>query len=173
MPQSALSHLPLWIEWARALGTLALLAFAGAISFLSYRIARWQGNIANERLRLDLYNRRFEIFTSIFDMYAALISWTGTPEQIAVRAKFFRGYHESGFLFRQSSGIEDLLKGLNDDANKVIAFKENPNLYKYDHQIYLQKFQEINDIQTTGFENGLLRLKAAMAEYLYFGNIIR
>jgi hypothetical protein len=154
-------------------GPLALLAFAGAISLFSYLVARWQGRIANERLRLDLYNRRCGIFTGIFDMYEVLISWTGAPEQIAVRAKFFRGYHESGFLFRKSSGIEELLKQLNDDTNKVIAFKEHPDLYKHDTESYLAKFNENTDIQTYGFKNGLLRLKAAMFEYLSFDNIIR
>jgi len=173
MSPPAAEHLPLWVEWVKGLGTLALLAFAGAISFLSYLITRWQGRIANERLRLDLYNRRFEIFTGIFDMYEALISWNGTPEQIAVRAKFFRGYQESGFLFRKGSGIENFLKQLNDDANKVIDFKEHSDRYKPDKELYLKKFQEITEIQTSGFENGLLRLKVAMTEYLNFDNIVR
>jgi hypothetical protein len=172
MPTAA-PQLPLWVEWFRALGTLALLGSAGVISFLSYLIARWQGRIAKERIRLDLYNRRFEIFTGIFEMYEVMISWSGTPEQKAVRTKFFRAYHESGFLFRQESGVEELLKQLNDDVNTVIAFKENPDLYKYDPELHIKKFKEITDIQTSGFENGLKKLKEAMGEYLNFGNIAR
>jgi hypothetical protein len=82
------TQLPSWVDWSKALGTLALLTFAGVISFLSYLIARWQGRIAKERIRLNLYNRRFEIFRGIFDFYEALISWSGTPEQIAVRGDF-------------------------------------------------------------------------------------
>jgi hypothetical protein len=69
--------------------------------------------------------------------------------------------------------IEDLLKKLNDDAAKVIDFKENPNLYKPDKELYLAKIKEIADIQTTGFESGLLKLKFAMAEHLNFDNIVR
>jgi hypothetical protein len=68
MSPTAAEHLPLWVEWVKALGPLALLAFAGAISFLSYLIARWRGRIAKERLRLDLYNRRFEILGSSHDL---------------------------------------------------------------------------------------------------------
>jgi hypothetical protein len=170
---TTISQLPLWVIWLQALGNLVLLAVAGAISFFSYRIARWQGRIANERIRLDLYNRRFEIFTGIFDMYEVMISWKATPEQIAVRSKFFRAYQEAGFLFRKESGIEELLKTLNDDVNSVIAMKENPDLYKYDMKIHQEKFQEMNKIQTTGFDRGLSQLKAAMAEYLNFDNIVR
>ena len=51
------------------------------------------------KLRLDLYNRRFQIFESIFDFYDALWQWAGTAEQKAVRRKFFRASEEAGFLF--------------------------------------------------------------------------
>jgi hypothetical protein len=47
--------------------------------------------IQNEKIRMDLYNRRFEIFVSIFAFYEAMISWKGTPEQIAARNKFSLG----------------------------------------------------------------------------------
>jgi hypothetical protein len=67
-------------------------------------IAKEQACIAREKLRLDLYDRRFEIFSSIFDFYNAMISWTGTLEQEEARARFFRAYQESGFLFTRESG---------------------------------------------------------------------
>jgi hypothetical protein len=42
------------------------------------KVAKEQAFIAREKLRLDLYNRRFEIFSSIFDFYNAMIFWEGT-----------------------------------------------------------------------------------------------
>ena len=128
--------------------------------------------IAKEKLRLDLYNRRFEIFSSIFDLYEVMISWEGTAEQTAVRTRFFRAYQESGFLFRKESGIEDLLKQLNDEATKVIDFRKNPERYQSDPKRYIEHLQKMTDIQLGVFEEGLKKLKLAMSEYLNFHNAL-
>lgn len=172
---SATIQLPHWVAWLQALAPVfAVLAssFAVYVSVLTFRLsrqmARWQESVAREKLRLDLYNRRFEIFSSIFDFYEAMISWQGTPAQIVARTRFFRAYQESGFLFRKESGIEELLKRLNDDANKVIGFREHLELYKADTASYTKTLEEIGNIQTYVFENGLAQLKQAISEYLYF-----
>jgi hypothetical protein len=75
------------------------------------KIAQQQADLAKEKLRHELYNRRFEIVTSIFDFYEAMISWkeTPTPEQQAARQRFFRAYQESGFLFTRESRIPRFL----------------------------------------------------------------
>ncbi len=41
-------------------------------------MAKEQADIAREKLRHDLYDRRFEIFSGIFDFYDAMILWKGT-----------------------------------------------------------------------------------------------
>jgi len=130
-----------------------------------------QKRIAEEKLRLDLFDKRFAVFKSIFDYYDVMISWKGTPEQIAAKTRFFHAYHESKFLFSSASGIEPLLKALNDKGGKVIFFKEHPELFQSDPQFYHKKFEEIQDIQLRDFENGLLQLKSAIAPYLNFHNV--
>ena len=73
------------------------------------------------------------------------------------------------FLFSPESGIEDLLKELNDAANKVIGFKEHGAEWKdADRTLWLQQFSEVQHIQIVVFENGLTRLKNAMSDYLRF-----
>ncbi len=134
------------------------------------KIAEEQARIAGEKLRHDLYDRRFEIFSSIFDFYNAMISWEGTPEQKEARQRFFRAYQESGFLFTKESGIEALLKKLNDDGAKVIGFKENSDSYKSDPALMNQLFQQSMEIQL-GFEKGLAKLRAAMHPYLDFSKV--
>jgi hypothetical protein len=130
-----------------------------------------QRELTREKLRLDLYDRSFKIFTSIFDFYEAMISWKGTTEQVQARARFFRAYQESGFLFAKESGIEDLLKLLNDAGAKVIGFKEHHDSFKADPTLFIQQFKETNDIQLRVFEDGLARLRTAMHEYLDFSQI--
>ena len=127
--------------------------------------------LQGEKLRLDLYDRRFEIFDSIFDFYDAMISWSGTIEQKQARQRFFRAYQESGFLFTQESGIPDLLKSLNEDANKVIGYKEHRDSYKSDPAFSLEQFNEATRIQIQVFDEGLTKLRAAMFPYLDFSKV--
>lgn len=126
------------------------------------------------KLRLDLYNRRFQIFVSIFDFYEALLGWTNTAEQRAARTKFFRAYQELGFLFSTEFGIQDVMKKLLDNSGTVIGFKEHGQSYReQDRELYLKQFNETNQILTTGFDGRLTKLRAAMAEYLNFRTVER
>lgn len=129
-------------------------------------------HIETTKLRLDLYNRRFRIFDSIFDFYQALMGWKGTPEQRAAQTRFFRAYQESGFLFSKESGIEDTLEKLHKGSAKVIGFKEYGEDFKSGGQeFYLQRFKEANDVLLIDFEAALPKLKAELAKYLNFHTI--
>jgi hypothetical protein len=124
------------------------------------------------KLRLDLYNRRFQIFVSIFDFYEALIGWKGTPEQLAARTRFFRAYQESGFLFSKESGIEDTLGRLHTESGKVTGFKEHCEEIKSGGvDFYLQQFNEMNRVLLFEFEAALPKLKAELAKYLNFHSV--
>jgi hypothetical protein len=106
-----------------------IVAALSAVVVTAYFAAR-QAWIAEEKLRHDLFDRRLQIFTSIFDFYNAMTSWEGTQEQIVVRERFFRASQEACFLFKPESGIETLLKDLNDKGEKVIGFKEHGDRQK-------------------------------------------
>jgi hypothetical protein len=61
-----------WLEWAKALGLPALavaVAFASCLS--GYLLGRWQVNIAREKLRHDLYDRRFAIYIAFHELLIA------------------------------------------------------------------------------------------------------
>lgn len=141
-----------------------------AKALVDYQHSR-NSTLQNERLRLDLYDRRFDLYSSIFDFYYAMVSWEGTPEQKEVRQRFFMAYQESAFLFTKESGIEELLKMLNSEAAKVIGFKENSELYKSDPAFLNEQFLETNRIQLTIFEDGLAKFKEAIRPYLDFSKI--
>lgn len=120
-----LSHYDLLKDFAGPVATV--IAAVAAVSVTAYfarhqrKIASEQAHTAKEKLRYDLFNRRLEIFSSIFPMYHAIIGWEATPEQVAAKERFFKAYQESAFLFKEESGIQQLLKDLNDDAAKVIV----------------------------------------------------
>lgn len=78
MPTSV-THLPLWAEWARALGLPAL---ALAVSWMTWRTARWQVDIAKEKLRHDLYDRRFAIYMAYHELLVAILEKTEHAKEL-------------------------------------------------------------------------------------------
>lgn len=150
-----------WVDHAIAITPLIIAAVVAVVAFLQYRLAR-------EKLRLDLYNRRYEIYRSIFDFYHVLIGWKGTEADKAQQAKFFQAYQESKFLFSEKSGISAIYKKLNDGASKVIGFKENSSEYAKEPELFMKLFNETNAIQINEFDEGLRALEAKMKPYLTF-----
>jgi hypothetical protein len=154
-----------------------IIAASAAVSVTAYfarhqkRIAADQAHVAKEKLRYDLFDRRLEIFSSIFAMYYAILGWEATPEQIAAKERFFKAYQESGFLFKEESGIQKLLGELNADAQKVIGFKELKTDLSQDRVLFAQLFKEVEDIHLNKFPAGLEKLRLAMADYLNFHSI--
>lgn len=147
---------------------IATIIAAAAAVYVTQHFARKQARLTSEKLRYDLFDRRLKIFESIFDFYKAMIGWTGTPEQIAARDRFFAAYQESAFLFDKESGIEDLMKDLNDKGGRAIGLKEILKDFKGDPETTIKFHAEMTEIHTTGFDVGLAKLKSAIAPYLYF-----
>jgi hypothetical protein len=58
-----------WMEWTQALGIPTL---AVAVSFATYRSGHWQVRIAREKLRHDLYERRYAIYRAFYELLAAV-----------------------------------------------------------------------------------------------------
>jgi hypothetical protein len=156
-----------WSNFQRLTGPVAtIIAAFAAVSVTWYparhqkRIAEEQAHIAREKLRHDLYDRRFEIFSSIFDFHTAVILWEGSPEQQKARQRFFRAYQASGFLFKKESGIEDLLKKVQENGVEIIGSKNNDP----DGFLLTPQHRSI-------FEESLRELKAAMHQYLDFSKL--
>lgn len=95
------------IDFARLSASTSIVSvlIAGVVCLIAY----WQWRTAREKLRLDLYNRRFDIYVNTLGYIQALNSWEGSREQKEIEARFDRSLNESQFLFQQQSGLRDLL----------------------------------------------------------------
>lgn len=94
------------IKFVPLMISLIALAFTGA--------GWW---INREKLRLDLYNRRFEIYCRVLDLLFAFENWNPTgaettacslqdsPELDRALKAFTKAYRESQFLFDEKSGV--------------------------------------------------------------------
>jgi len=94
-------------------------------------IAAWWVN--HEKLRLDLYNRRFDVYRRTLAFYHELeaaekgppeqgkTAWVDSPELRQMQLAFISAYRESQFLFDDGSRIFDLLKQMHSDSIGMIG----------------------------------------------------
>jgi hypothetical protein len=98
------------------------------ISVIALAIAALSFFVAFERFRLDLYNKRFEIYLRTVRFYQALMKPKEGEEEAfkALQTDFIIASRESQFLFAPNSGIHDLLSKLNRASFKIIGTRETP-----------------------------------------------
>jgi hypothetical protein len=95
-----------WIDVLKWLVPLATSIVTAAIAVIVAIIAYQQWRVNREKLRLDLYNRRFDIYLRCLNLHEQLIGH-GSPDENLLDP-FFRAFRESRFMF-PDSGVQDLL----------------------------------------------------------------
>lgn len=118
------------------------------------------------KLRLDLFEKRYKVFETVFPYYDVLVYWKGTDEQKETKAKFFMAYQQSRFLFGED--VEKIFRELLDAGVKVVAFKENSQVIKHDTEFFHTSYMEANDIMLNFFPERLGALKLIMSPYMDF-----
>lgn len=109
-----------WIDVIeRAVTPVFTILIAGFVAYISR--LQWKTN--REKLRLDLYERRFDIYMRVFEFQSALLFWGGGPEQIALQAPFLRALQESRFMFPEKSGAYKFLIEFNGHAFHVVNYQ--------------------------------------------------
>jgi hypothetical protein len=90
-----------------------------AAASVGLALAAWW--TTREKLRLDLFDRRFAIFKAAVDFSNILSVWTGSEEQLAARQLFARSVIESQFLFSKKSGIFAILGEMQEKSLRRFA----------------------------------------------------
>ena len=119
-------NIQFWID-----AGLRLLTAGAATTVAIYvaKISKLQWKTSQEKLRLDLYQRRFEIYLRILEFHLALLRWQDEPKLAELaEGPFLKAFQESKFLFPKKSGIHDFLRDYNDRAARVRAYKGRPEL---------------------------------------------
>jgi len=110
-------------------------ALAVSIGSLGFAGAGWWIN--REKLRLDLYNRRFDIYNRTMDLLHALEVWNPTSSEKQAHSlqdsselekalkAFTKASRESQFLFDNESGIHKQLEEIHSDAIGIIGYKRD------------------------------------------------
>src|SRR5882724_1578744 len=92
----------------KVLSAIATTVIAVFVAMITRR--QWKTN--QEKLRLDLYSRRYNIYESVLTLQQALIYWDKAPEieQKEMMLLFFKSMHESRFLFPGNSGVFEFMQ---------------------------------------------------------------
>jgi hypothetical protein len=99
---------------------VATSVIAGCALVLTFR----SGQDNRDKLRLDLFNRRFSIYQRVLVFYQALIVWKDTDEQKALIPPFIEASREALFIFPEKSGVYEHIQKIWDHSWKITRHKE-------------------------------------------------
>lgn len=141
-----------------------------ASSTIPVVVFRSQSRASKEKLRLDLYERRFSIFDRLISFYQALLDSPDNfpkPEFVALHRDFIKSVRESQFLFADDAGIFVMLKDLQKSAFKRViapikAKSEDPKVVQ----------EAISDLSLIGFDDQVDKIEKALKPYLGFQNVM-
>jgi hypothetical protein len=102
---------------------LASPLIALAVGIVAYQ----QWKTAQEKLRLDLYNRRFDVYSATIDLIQAMMVWASLDPigRLETHRLFIKAALESQFLFAGDPSIVALLDEINTNAFIVRGFVEH------------------------------------------------
>jgi hypothetical protein len=134
--------------------------------FIAY-IAWRQWSTAREKLRFDLYARRFQIYDMTIAFYNALSGDVNVDEFIDARRKFLMAVRESQFLFSPDSGIYETLLDLREKAFSIHGFKANRESLQSEPTLFIQLHKKmINELDS--WDGLTSKIQKAMASHLNF-----
>lgn len=136
------------------------------ISFFALMNSRYASKLTKEKLRLDLYNKRFDIYLKILD-YSLQFRFPITLENNDVNKiyrpdfeiSFIKAFRESQFLFKTNSQIYVIIEDIKNECSAIFSHYKYPDL-RLNREILLSKQNSI--------EEKLKMLETALIPYLRF-----
>lgn len=158
-----LIHEKTTFDYISALAPLIISAYVAWIAYQQYRTN-------NEKLRLDLYDRRFSIYTASLDFYHTLAAFDENNEQhMESHRVFIKAVRESRFLFGEESEAVELLEDMQQRAAGIMGFRSYAQEIRSDSDEYRTWFnKQQSDYLWMGGEDGLMRLERILAPFLDF-----
>lgn len=163
------SDFPDTLKLARELGPIFVALIAAAIAYLiqwrQWKTAERQRQIALEKLKFDLYEKRFDIYLATRDFLASVVREANLDE-MALREYAIKTWH-SRFLFNESTVT--YLENLRHTSVRIGAFKRSyeQNLKNPDRS----KMIDENTKDLIWISDQLGKLEQAFLPYLDFSRL--
>jgi hypothetical protein len=121
-----------------------------AIAVLGVFIALLQARTARNKLKLDLFDRRFAVYDKTVLYYQAYYSAGTDTDAVRRRAEdFIRAYRESWFLFGPDSEVYKAMTDVKDTLSFLVKFEDKFRSPPYDdseHKTWLKLKAEKPDL---------------------------
>lgn len=148
--------------------TLYLSIAAALISLATFTVGYSQMKIASAKVRLDLYNKRFNVYVATLEYYQSAYGKVEGSMK-AKSAEFIKCYRESQFLFNPKDGIFDTLNRIMTSGNLIHVYEDT----KAGRQPHISSdtthlLHEKSIDAYLNFEKDLLILEKQMAKYIDF-----
>jgi len=140
------------------------------ISIFMLWIARAQYTTNNNKLKLDLYNRRFSVYEKTLDYYLAYMAREKSVELLdSCRKDFIGAYRESIFLFGEASPVYKSLTIIKDTLSFLIEYenKFGSGSYDKDECLAWSKIRDSKPEMATLMKS----LEVSLAQWLDFRKI--
>jgi hypothetical protein len=146
----------------------ALIALAvGVVAYQQWRIAR-------DKLRFDIYQRRFTIFSNTLDFYSKVVfgDWKDdTSESTLTHVRFFTSLHEAAFLFDPKDGVFTILNQLSLKAFHIIQMKKGILTSEMiGPELFLKEYEQFTE-ELAWLDKNIPLLTERIAPYLNFHKI--
>lgn len=128
-------------------------------AFLAY-IAYQQMVISKRRLNLDLYNKRFLVYTDTLRFYQELADKEVSQE---THRDFIASKEASRFLFSKDPSIFELLQLMHSESFKITGFKHHAK--ELSETGFIDGFKKSQEV-FFWFDRQLAELKGKMSPYL-------
>jgi hypothetical protein len=137
----------------------------GVVGLVALSVAWTQMRIASAKVRLDLYNKRFNVYLSALAYHQAV--W-GKEDFKASASEFIKCYRESKFLFAKEDGIYDTLTIIKNcggviGVNQELA-EDGRNLTESNSYAHHEKCVDARQEMTSA----LSKLEDQLAKYIDF-----
>ncbi|WP_042132028.1 hypothetical protein [Pseudomonas monteilii] len=147
--------------------TFYLSIAAALISIATLTVGYTQMKIASAKVKLDLYNKRFNVYLSALDYYKA--AWGEDDEDFKEKGlQFIRCYRESKFLFDEKDGVFNTLTSIKDCGGPIGAYRKAKAEDQKTGGSSASALHDRNDKAFDQLKNDLLVLETQMAKYIDF-----
>lgn len=153
-----------WMDYFGALTPVCITAFGAWIAWQQFRTNR-------DKLRLDLYQRRFHVYEAALSFYQALLESMDveSDEFYSLHKEFIKNYRETTFLF--DPDVFDLMAKIFSAGGKVIGFRSHGKGQVHDLEFFMKWNSEANEAMAD-LEKFIFALENAIFPYLNFRKIV-
>lgn len=156
-------------DWFDYIAGLTPSVISLAVAYIAYR----QWRIARQKLRLDLYAKRFAAFEITLRLYQELLNGSGSnkDELEVVHRQFITAKIECRFLFASNSGLSALMEDMNKSAFVIKGCGEMLRVQVASEEMFSEAMSRFHSEQAL-LESRFQAIESAMSPYLSFRGLV-